>query len=307
MSHIPVMLNEVIAALNIQPDGMYLDGTLGRAGHSQAILEKLGPQGRLICLDKDPQAIAYAQALFQDDPRVIVVHQCFSKMTQALESLDLLHQINGVLLDLGVSSPQLDEDQRGFSFMREGPLDMRMDPTQGISAAQWLAKADHSEIQGVLKNYGEEPFASRIAKKIVEERQTNPIVTTLQLADLIRTCVPVYQYKHHPATKTFQAIRIYINQELDALDSALQQSWDILAPGGRLAILSFHSLEDRKVKQFFRARTTHNLPRGLAIREQDLAPLEFSWVLKRERAQAEEIALNPRARSATLRVLEKNR
>lgn len=298
------MLQEIVEALDILPGGIYVDGTFGRGGHAQAILERLNEQGTLICFDKDPEAIAYGRERFQNDPRVLFYQTCFSKLDKIVSSAGLSGKINGVLLDLGVSSPQLDHAHRGFSFMREGPLDMRMDPTQGISAALWLNEATQSEIEFILRKYGEEPLAKRIARQIIEHRAMKPITTTTALADIVAKATPAKKWCRQPAAKTFQAIRIHVNQELEAIDEVLIAAQAILAPKGRLAMLSFHSLEDRKVKQYFRSQSRITLPSGVAIPEKDLTtPLK--WVIKRQRACPLEIAQNPRSRSATLRVAEK--
>ena len=304
ISHHPVMLTETIGSLNIDPKGIYIDATFGRGGHSSAILEKLNDDGRLICFDKDPDAIAYGRELFENDPRVSFFQTCYSRIDKIAKQHGLLKKVNGILIDCGVSSPQLDDASRGFSFMRDGPLDMRMDPTQGLSASQWLNQATHQDIVRVLKRFGEEPFAYKIACRIFDVRKETPITTTKMLADLIKNCVPVaHQGKTHPATKTFQAIRIYINQEMDAIDTILLAAPGVLAPGGRLVMLSFHSLEDRKVKQFFRSQSRVQLPKGVSIPEKDLiAPLD--WIVKRQRPSEEEIERNPRARSATMRVAQ---
>lgn len=303
-THLPVMLDEVIDALQIKPDGIYVDGTFGRGGHSQVILSHLGPNGRLIVLDKDPEAIKHAKALLGHDARFECHQACFSELYRIAKANGLIGKIDGILLDLGISSPQIDVAERGFSFMREGPLDMRMDPTNGISAAEWLKHAEASEIIKVLYEYGEESFAKKIAHKICTTRVETPIETTKQLANLVSECVYVKKNQKHPATKTFQAIRIFINQELEAIDVALNNTHDLLAAKGRLVVISFHSLEDRKIKQFFRKISKVQLPKGVAIPEKDLhAP--FKWVVKRQRPQDEELERNQRARSATLRVAEK--
>jgi 16S rRNA (cytosine1402-N4)-methyltransferase len=308
MIHQPVMLTEVLQALDLQPDGIYIDGTFGRGGHSAAILQKLNHNGRLLCFDKDPDAIASGQQQFGSDPRVTFHHGCFSEILTVVTNLGLQQQINGILLDLGVSSPQLDNAQRGFSFMREGPLDMRMDPTKGMSAKDWLATATPQEISRVLKIYGEEPFANLIAKKIEQQRQISPINTTKELAELVRSCYGSRAHKlaHHPATKTFQGIRIYINQELEAVETALEAGLKVLAPLGRFAIISFHSLEDRLVKRFFRVQSESQIPKEIAIRHEDLV-IPFNWIIKRQFPTDAEISQNPRARSATLRALQRNK
>lgn len=303
-AHQPVLLHEVIDALNIDPTGIYVDATLGRGGHAQAIVERLGKEGRLIGFDRDPDAIAYVKTRFEHDPRVTLIQGCFSDMQASLERLGVLKKVNGILIDCGVSSPQLDDPARGFSFMREGPLDMRMDPTKGICAKEWLANASVEEMIRVFKEYGEEPFAKRIARNLVESRKTTPFISTTQLANSIKACVPFQKHHRHPATQVFQAIRIHVNQELDEIAKVLTVASQALALEGRLAIISFHSLEDRLVKRFFQAQTKVNLPKGVAIPEKDLiAPME--WVVKRQRASEGEVAENPRARSATLRVVKR--
>jgi 16S rRNA (cytosine1402-N4)-methyltransferase len=302
--HKAVLLQESIEALNIIPNGIYLDGTFGRGGHSQEILARLNENGRLLCFDKDPQAIAHGKAMMGQDNRVQFFQECFSDMYRVIKNLGLLNQLNGILLDLGVSSPQLEEPERGFSFMRDGPLDMRMDPTRGLSAKDWLNSASSEDIIWVLRKYGEESFAKRIAHRIVESRVESPLNTTLELAKLVTQCVPFKKIGHHPATKTFQAIRIYINQELQSVETVLNDTQQLLGPLGRLAIISFHSLEDRMVKQFFRHQSKVDVPKGIAVLEKDLiAP--FQWVIKRQRPSMIEIENNPRSRSATLRCLEK--
>lgn len=300
------MLNEVIEALNISPDGIYLDATFGRGGHSHAILERLSKQGRLICIDKDPDAILFGKESFGNDPRVSFMQSCFSDIQKVAEHFEIIGKINGILVDCGVSSPQLDDATRGFSFLRNGPLDMRMDPTKGISAAEWVAMASFQEMIYVFKVYGEEPFAKQIARRIEEVRLNEQITTTHQLAELVKGCVPFKKNHRHPATQVFQAIRIHVNQELQAIENLLNAAPAILALKGRLALLSFHSLEDRMIKRFFRRESKVVLPRGVAIPEKDLvAPLD--WVIKRQRPSEDEVTLNPRARSATLRVAEKIR
>ncbi len=304
LQHQPVMLHEALQGLNIVPDGIYIDGTFGRGGHSFEILERLNSNGKLICFDKDPEAIAHGQKRFGDDNRVQFYQACFSDMSRVIRECGVDKKVNGILLDLGVSSPQLEEASRGFSFMRDGPLDMRMDPSSGISAAKWLNHASADDIIHVLRKYGEESFAKRIARNILEARIQKPITTTLELANIVSKSVPYKKIGQHPATKTFQAIRIYINQELQAIEKALNDVWQMLAPQGRLAIISFHSLEDRTVKQFFRDHSKVKVPRGLAIPEKDLiSPLE--WIIKRQRPTLDEVGQNQRARSATLRVAQK--
>lgn len=249
--HISVLMEETIDALDIKPDGIYIDGTFGRGGHSGEILKKLGENGRLQAIDRDPQAIKAAQR-FADDARFSIAHNTFSEIKLVAEEADLIGKVDGILLDIGVSSPQLDDAERGFSFMKDGPLDMRMNPSAGRSAAEWLAVADLEEITWVIKTYGEEKFGRRIAHKILETRVHTPITSTAQLAKLIDEAVPVKDKHKHPATRAFQAIRIYINSELEEITTALSASLEVLKPGGRLVVISFHSLEDRIVKQFIK-------------------------------------------------------
>ena len=252
--HISVLLNESIEGLAIKPDGIYIDGTFGRGGHSRTILAQLGPEGRLYSIDRDPQAIAEAQKI--DDPRFTIVHGPFSGIAEYAQRYDLVGKVDGVLFDLGVSSPQLDDAERGFSFMKDGPLDMRMDPTSGMPVSAWLAQADLDDITWVIREFGEDKHARRIAKAIVEYRENElnePLTRTSQLAKLISDAAPKsFKEKKHPATRAFQAFRIYINSELEEIDTALRGASDILAPQGRLSVISFHSLEDRMVKRFMR-------------------------------------------------------
>ena len=307
LNHAPVMLDEVIQHLNINPDGVYVDGTYGRGGHAQSILKQLGAKGRLIVMDKDPQAIEAARLAMGDDGRVSIFHDDFSQLTKQLIAMGLLHEVDGVLLDLGVSSPQLDDASRGFSFQKNGPLDMRMNPLQGKSAAEWLRYADEKEISTVLWELGEERFSRRIARKIVETRQVQDIEDTKTLSDLICGCVPQPRNKKHPATRSFQAIRIHVNQELTDIGRFLDSIFDILKIGGRLLIISFHSLEDRLVKRFFRFHSSKSkIPRGLPIPDKDLlSNIRLQLIGKVIRAGALELSLNPRARSAVLRVAER--
>lgn len=304
--HQSVLLQESIEALAIQPDGIYLDATFGRGGHSRAILARLSAAGRLLAFDRDPMAIKAAEAL-RDDPRFRIFHCPFSEMQHQVEALGLRGAIDGVLMDLGVSSPQLDDAERGFSFMRDGPLDMRMDTSRGQSAAQWLAEADAEDIARVLRDYGEERFAWRIAQAIVTSRTAQPLTRTLQLARLIDAAVPFKDKHKHPATRSFQAIRIHINGELDEVSAALQQALSILRPGGRLAVISFHSLEDRLVKRFMREQSKGKpVPAGLPVPEEELqASKAMCLVGKAIKPSAAELAVNNRARSSVLRVAEK--
>jgi 16S rRNA (cytosine1402-N4)-methyltransferase len=298
--HVPVMLAEVIAGLGVRADGTYLDGTYGRGGHAAAILQLLGPQGSLLLLDRDPEAIAAARAQFADDARVRIRHGSFA----ALAEWDVAQGgLDGVLLDLGVSSPQLDQAARGFSFMADGPLDMRMDPTQGQSAAEFLAQADAEDIATVLWRYGEERMSRRIAQAIVQARAERPLTRTLELAQLVQHAIGRREPGKHPATRTFQALRLHINGELEALQQGLAAASACLEPGGRLAVISFHSLEDRLVKQFIRGPELPRVGRGLP------APTPVPAVLRavgsKHFASAAEVARNPRARSAVLRIAEK--
>ncbi|WP_422880185.1 16S rRNA (cytosine(1402)-N(4))-methyltransferase RsmH [Methylomarinovum caldicuralii] len=305
MVHLPVMLEAALEGLALAPDGVYLDGTFGRGGHSRAILERLGPEGRLVALDKDPDAVASAEAeRLRRDPRFTLVQADFRDLGAVVREAGLWGRVAGMLLDLGVSSPQLDTAARGFAFLQEGPLDMRMNPAVGVSAAEWLARADERELADVIHRYGEERYARRIARTIVRARTETPLRTTRQLAELVERAVPRRERHKHPATRTFQAIRIHVNRELEALEAALAQSLEVLAPGGRLVVIAFHSLEDRIVKRFIRRHSRPApLPRKLpvVVSELDL-PLRD---LGKRRPDALEIARNPRARSAVLRVAER--
>lgn len=303
--HITVMLHEAVEALNIRADGIYVDGTFGRGGHSRLILSKLNEQGRLIVFDKDPQAIAVATALAEQDKRVSVVHDGFSALQTALNALNI-QKIDGVLLDLGVSSPQIDDGSRGFSFRFDAPLDMRMDTTRGLSAAQWLAVASEQEIHDVIKHYGEERFSRQIARSIVEQRVIEPIVSTGQLAKLVAGQVKTRERGQDPATRTFQAIRIFINRELEEVAQILPQVVAHLNEGGRLAVIAFHSLEDRIVKQFMKQHATREvLPRWAMVKESELPTPPLRLVGKAQKASEQEVQMNPRSRSAVLRVAER--
>lgn len=307
-AHISVLLQETIEGLNIKPDGIYLDGTFGRGGHSRVILSQLSAQGRLFAIDRDPQAIV-AAAEFAADPRFHISHCAFAELATVAAEQQISGQLDGILLDLGVSSPQLDDAERGFSFMRDGPLDMRMDPTSGISAADWLAKADVEHITFVLREYGEEKFAWKIANAIVDSRNTAPLLRTSQLAALIAATVPKsFKEKKHPATRSFQAIRIYINSELEQVKTALDAALLALKPGGRLAVISFHSLEDRLVKQFMRQHSKPPaVPKGLPLTDAQLKRhLPLKLIGKAVMPSEAELAENPRSRSAVLRIAEKN-
>nr|WP_274520623.1 MULTISPECIES: 16S rRNA (cytosine(1402)-N(4))-methyltransferase RsmH [Ectothiorhodospira] len=304
-THRPVLLEEALAGLAVQEDGIYVDATFGRGGHSAAILERLGPEGRLIALDQDPQAQAVASRRFGDEPRFQFLRGSFADLSALLEGCAVMGQVRGLLLDLGVSSPQLDDATRGFSFMNDGPLDMRMDPDRGESAAQWLAHAGEGEIAKVLRELGEERFARRIARRLVEAREEAPVERTGRLAELISEAVPRHERHKHPATRSFQAIRLHVNRELESLDACLAQISRVLAPGGRLAVISFHSLEDRRVKRFIRRQVEGEpVPRDLPVR--DLPPgRTLRHIGKAQRAGEAELAVNPRARSAVLRVAER--
>ncbi|WP_300454142.1 16S rRNA (cytosine(1402)-N(4))-methyltransferase RsmH [Accumulibacter sp.] len=304
--HRTVLLQEAVAALAIKPGGTYVDGTFGGGGHSRAILDQLGPEGRLLALDRDPQAVAQGKEV--NDRRLLVRHQRFGELDDALRQAGFASEqgVDGVLLDIGVSSPQLDESQRGFSFRHDAPLDMRMDTTQGETAAQWLERASVQEITEVIRNYGEERFAFQIAKKIVVARGERPLATTGQLAALVRQTVWTREPGQDAATRTFQALRIHINQELEQLALVLPQAMTVLKQGGRLVVICFHSLEDRIVKRFLRAESDPDRsPKNLPLRAADLPPPRLRLVGKPVRASADEIAANPRARSAIMRVAEK--
>ncbi len=303
-SHTPVLYHEALDALCIQADGIYLDCTFGRGGHARGVLAALGPQGRLLALDRDPEALVAGQQLAAEDSRFSIVQTAFSALSEALDhaSVDRVH---GVLMDLGVSSPQLDDASRGFSFQADGPLDMRMDPSSGESAADWIARAEAQDIAQVLWIYGEERFSRRIARAIVEAREEAPIVTTTQLARIIADAQPKKDPNKHPATRAFQAIRLFINGELDEVAAGLSQAIERTLPGGRIVIIAFHSLEDRLVKRTLRdaSRPPQGDPRmPLPI---DLQPPRLKLIGKAVKASEAEIAANPRARSAVLRVAER--
>jgi 16S rRNA (cytosine1402-N4)-methyltransferase len=297
--HQPVLASEAIAALALRPDGVYVDGTFGRGGHSRAILERLGPSGRLIALDRDPEAEQAARAI--GDPRFAFHRSDFSRLSEVLGE-QLVH---GMLFDLGVSSPQLDDPARGFSFRGDGPLDMRMDPTRGQSAAQWLAFAEEEEIREVIRDYGEERFAKQIAAAIVAARGGEPLVRTRQLADLVGQAVRTREPGQDPATRTFQALRIHLNRELEEVSLMLPQAAARLAPGGRLAVISFHSLEDRIVKRFMQQAARPEVPRDLPLRASEMPQPVLTLVGRATKASDQEIRANPRSRSATLRVAER--
>lgn len=313
--HKPVLLDEVIEALNIRADGFYIDATFGRGGHSREILQRLGPQGKLLAFDKDPDAVESVSTELVQDQRFEIIKGSFTMLMQHVKQHELQAQCAGVLFDFGVSSPQLDDAERGFSFRFDAPLDMRMNPEEGQTVAQWLNKAGEADIANVIYEYGEERASRRIAKFIVNDRVESPIVTTTQLAELVRRAVPSKKPRYkgkakkineiHPATKTFQALRIFINRELDEIKEVLPQAVDALCPGGRLAAISFHSLEDRIVKRFMRDESLpKEYPPELPIMP-DNSDVKIRRVGKKIRASEKELNENPRARSATLRVAER--
>ena len=305
--HIPVLLNEAVASLFTSDNGIYVDATFGRGSHSQAILNKLSPHGQLIAFDKDPEAILYATEHFSHDKRFTIFHSSFTAMQTHLHNLHLVGRVNGVLFDLGVSAPQLDNPDRGFSFTRDGTLDMRMDTSRGIDAMTWLKQVKEEDLALVLWKYGEEKFSRRIARAIVAARDKTPITTTGQLSNIIRDAIPTSKHFHdkHPATRSFQAIRIAINQELIEIEQGLSQSLDVLSVGGRLSVISFHSLEDRIVKQFIRQyEKGKELPRGLPIKHNHFNS-RLKSIGKPIKPSLSETHVNPRARSAILRIAEK--
>ncbi len=307
--HISVLLNEAVNGLNIKPNGIYVDGTFGRGGHSKLILSKLGNEGRLIAIDRDPDAVKAAKKMITDD-RFSIKYGSFSQLQIFLAEEGLVNKIDGVLLDLGVSSPQLDDPERGFSFMRDGPLDMRMDPTKGQPASEWLMNEKESYIAWVLKTYGEERFAKRIAKSIVDRNHNlskEPLTRTKQLAELIEQVNPFKRKNKHPATRSFQAIRIYINSELEEIEKALKSSLNILLPQGRLSIISFHSLEDRLVKYFIREHSRKvKVPYGLSLTDSQLKNIRrpILKMLGKIKPTRKEVIENPRARSSIVRFAE---
>lgn len=304
-AHATVLLEEAIEALVTDEDGCYVDGTFGRGGHSGRLLERLTPEGRLLAIDRDAQAVAEARARFAGDQRLEIVQEGFAQLAGLVEARGWLGKVSGVLLDLGVSSPQLDQPERGFSFLHDGPLDMRMDQTRGISAADWVNSAPEGEIVRVLKEYGEERFARRMARAIVGARQERAINRTGQLAEIVKQANPAWEKGKHPATRAFQAIRIEVNNELEQLQQVLVQAVAVLAPGGRLVVISFHSLEDRIVKRFIRRQVEGDqLPRGLPIPDHQ-RNRRLRSLGKATKPGPEEVRRNPRARSAVMRVAEK--
>ncbi|MBU3056474.1 16S rRNA (cytosine(1402)-N(4))-methyltransferase RsmH [Pseudomonas indica] len=307
--HITVLLDEAVEALAVRADGCYLDGTFGRGGHSRLILERLGPGGRLLGFDKDPQAIATGQALAAEDGRFVIVQRSFAELGDEVAARGLSGKLSGVLLDLGVSSPQLDDPERGFSFLNDGPLDMRMDPSRGISAADWIASASEDEIARVFKEYGEERFAKRMARAVVQRRTEKPFVRTADLAAVLSAANPAWEKGKNPATRAFQGLRIHVNNELGDLEQGLAAALEALEVGGRLVVISFHSLEDRIVKQFMRRQAkgeADNLPRDLPVRPAAFVP-RLKLLGKPQYASEAETKANPRSRSAVMRVAEKLR
>ncbi|MDY7025393.1 MAG: 16S rRNA (cytosine(1402)-N(4))-methyltransferase RsmH [Pseudomonadota bacterium] len=298
--HVSVLLEESVDALAIEPNGTYMDCTFGRGGHSRKILAALGEQGRLIGFDQDPEAIRVGEALAHEDSRFSIVHSNFSDVESVISSMGLLGKVDGVLMDLGVSSPQLDQANRGFSFQQDGPLDMRMNTAQAQTAEQWLNHASESELADVFWRYGEERFSRKLAAAIVMDREKQPFTRTKQLADMIARVLPNSKEKKHPATRAFQAIRIQVNAELESLVVALEAMPKVLAHGGRLSVISFHSLEDRLVKQFYKPKQDPRL-RGLPVQGEKV---EMKAVGKPLKASAQEVDANPRSRSAVLRVFE---
>jgi 16S rRNA (cytosine1402-N4)-methyltransferase len=303
--HQPVLLEPAIAGLAIKADGFYVDCTFGRGGYSAAILARLGDGGRLLAFDLDPEAVKVAGQRFQSEPRFSIIHSSYTRLQQELEDRDRLGRVDGLVLDLGVSSPQLDDPRRGFSFQKDGPLDMRMNNQGGIPVSRWLKSVSKKDLADVIHSYGEERYANRIAAAIIAARQEGEIDSTLKLADIIQKAAPTREKDKHPATRTFQALRIYINRELQDLKTVLDQVVDALAPGGRLVVVSFHSLEDRLVKRFIRSEVRGDpYPSSLPVMQSQLQP-RLKTIGNPVVADADEIAANPRARSATLRIAER--
>ncbi len=306
LSHITVLLNEAVDALVHDPDGVYVDCTFGRGGHSQLILDRLSDKGRLIAIDKDPEAIAHAHQRFGDEPRFQIEHGSFAQLQEFMQARGSEGEVAGVLMDLGVSSPQLDDPNRGFSFQADGPLDMRMDTTRGQSAAEWINSAPEAEIANVLFKYGEERFGRRMAAAIVRERENTPIETTARLSAIVAAANPKWEKGKNPATRAFQGIRIHINRELEDVESVLDQTLEVLAIGGRMAVISFHSLEDRIVKRFIRTHVKgdEHLPSGIPFTN-DMLRIRLKAIGKAIKAGGDELKENPRARSAIMRIAEK--
>ncbi|MEE4749317.1 16S rRNA (cytosine(1402)-N(4))-methyltransferase RsmH [Pseudomonas alliivorans] len=308
-THITVLLDEAVEALALRADGCYMDGTFGRGGHSRLILSHLGPDGRLLGFDKDPQAIATGQTLAAEDGRFVIVQRSFAELGSEAQERGLAGKVSGILLDLGVSSPQLDDPERGFSFMNDGPLDMRMDPTRGISAAEFIATAPAEEIARVFKEYGEERFARRMANAVVQRREVQPFERTADLAEVLKVANPAWEKGKNPATRAFQGLRIHVNNELGDLEAGLEAALDALEIGGRLVVISFHSLEDRIVKLFMRKLAkgeADNMPRNLPIQYKAFEP-KIRIHGKAQFASDTETKANPRSRSAVMRVAEKLR
>ncbi|HIQ41350.1 Ribosomal RNA small subunit methyltransferase H [Pseudomonas sp. THAF187a] len=307
--HITVLLDEAVEGLAVRGDGCYMDGTFGRGGHSRLILQKLGPDGRLLGFDKDPLAIATGEALAAEDGRFVVVQRSFAELGEEAVVRGLDGQVSGILLDLGVSSPQLDDPERGFSFLNDGPLDMRMNPDAGVSAADWIARADEDEIARVFKDYGEERFAKRMARAVVQRRVEQPFTRTADLAKVLTEANPAWEKGKNPATRAFQGIRIFVNNELGDLERGLEAALESLEVGGRLVVISFHSLEDRIVKQFMKRQAkgeADKLPRDLPIIPKAFEP-RLKLIGKPVYASDEELKANPRSRSAVMRIAEKLR
>lgn len=303
--HTTVLLHEAVDALVVDPGGFYVDGTFGRGGHTAELLSKLSAEASVVAIDKDPQAIAEGERRFSEDSRLQLVHGSFADLSEIAAQMGKSGELSGVLLDLGVSSPQLDQAERGFSFMRDGPLDMRMDTSKGLSAAEWIASADEQEIARVIKEYGEERFARRMASAVIAERAKTPITRTVQLAGILAAAHPAWERGKHPATKAFQAIRIFINRELDDLEALLEQIIDTLKVGGRLVVISFHSLEDRRVKRFIRDQDQGiKLPKNLPIRDIDRG-VRLIKVGKAVKPAGTEVDGNVRSRSAVMRIAER--
>ena len=304
-SHETVLMQEAVDALVVSDNGVYVDATFGRGGHSRAILERLGSNGRLVVFDKDPEAISVAKEIQETDGRLELAHAPFSELEEWMVAKELSGCVDGILFDLGVSSPQLDVAERGFSFLRDGPLDMRMNPGVGVSAAEWVNSAAEKDIADVLYQYGEERHSRRMARRIILERAEKPISTTGELAEIIKQANPAWERDKHPATRAFQGIRIFINDELSELDKGLEQALAVLKVGGRLVVISFHSLEDRIVKRFISTQAKgDNFPRGLPV-SQDLLNPRLKAIGKRVKASSVEVEKNPRARSAVMRIAEK--
>jgi 16S rRNA (cytosine1402-N4)-methyltransferase len=304
-AHVPVLLDEVMQALNIKPDAVAVDATYGRGGHAGEVMRRLDGSGRALLLDRDPDATADAQRRFETDTRVRVEQASFSSVGRLCDQYGMTGRVTAMLFDLGVSSPQLEDARRGFSFRLEGPLDMRMNPDLGTSAADWINQAEEAELTRVIQTYGEERHARRIARAILRARAETPIRDTRRLAEVVSQVLPAYERKKDPATRTFQAIRIHVNRELEELDAALPEAVRVLAPGGRLAIISFHSLEDRRVKHFFRAQSqAPAVPRAMPMPAVAFRP-RLRVIGRAVRAGEDEVRRNPRARSATLRIAER--